>query len=117
MNAGIYSSTGALLVDSGPLAASGSGALVVSANTSMGINLPGGTWYYYAFSCTSTTPTFLAMNQNMLVAYALLRGVALRSVLASTPLANGALPLTMGNIPTLNAADVVYHPATLFSSR
>jgi hypothetical protein len=115
-NAGIYSMAGVKLLDSGPMAASGSGVVVVSANTAMNVLLQGGAWYYYAFSCTSGTPTFLAQNQNNIQAYIQLRGGTPRGVIASTQLSGGVLPATLGNIPTLAPAEAVYHPTVLFAS-
>jgi hypothetical protein len=117
LNAGIYNgATGALLVDSGAMPASTSGA-VVKVTPTVGASLvlvPG--WYYYAFSSNSTTATFLAMNQNNLVAYYAQSNGTPRNVLASTLAANGALPVTMGSIPALGGSDVVYHPCITLGS-
>jgi hypothetical protein len=115
-NAGIYSIAGVKLIDSGPIVASGSGVVSFSPSTSIGVTLPGGSWYYFAFSCTSSVATFLAQNQNNISAYIALRGGPPRGVLASTQLANGVLPATMGNISTLLPAELVYHTTCLFAS-
>jgi len=116
INCGIYSMQGIKLVDSGPMSASNSGVVVTSANTTMNVLLQGGAWYYFAFSCTSNTATFLAQNQNNLVAYISLRGGTPRGVVASSQLSGGVLPATLGNIQTLAPAENVYHPTVLFSS-
>jgi len=116
-NAGIYSQTGALLADSGAIACTTAqnGTVVVSTNTSIGVTVGPG-WYYFAWACTSTVPTFLAQSQNMLAAFNTLRGGTPRSVLASTNLAAGALPLSLGTFSGLSAGDIVYNPTVLFST-
>jgi len=113
VNVGIYSQLGTLIMDSGPMPVSGSAVTVVASNTSLNILMQPG-WYYYAFSCTSVTPTFLAINQNNIAAYYAFTGVP-RHVLASTPLSGGALPLSLGTILNLAESDVTYHPLVIFS--
>jgi hypothetical protein len=114
LNAGIYSNSGVLLIDSGAMAASGSGVVVTAANQAIGVTLAPG-WYYFAFSSNNTVATFLTMNQNNIAAYYTLIGGQPRTVIAATNASGGALPSTLGVIPTLSAADVVYHPLILFS--
>ena len=117
LNVGIYNATtGAILIDSGAMPAVTSGA-VIKVTPTVGPSLtlvPG--WYYYAFSSNSTVATFLAMNQNNLVAYYNQSNGTPRNVLASTLAAGGALPTNMGSIPTLGISDVTYHPCITFGS-
>jgi hypothetical protein len=72
-------------------------------------------WYYFAFTSNNTVATFLAVNQNNIIAYYAVSGGTPRNVIASTLASGGALPLTMGNIATLSPSDVVYHPIVIFS--
>jgi hypothetical protein len=112
-NFGIYNQDGSLRIDSGPMAVTGSGVVVFAANTAINVGMVPG-WYYFAFSCTSTAATFLAIDQNNIIAYYALSGGTPKNVLAASPLAGGALPLTLGNISTLSPSDVVYHPMVIF---
>ena len=112
-NFGIYNQDGSLLIDSGPMVVTGSGVVVFAANTAINVRMVPG-WYYFAFSCTSTAATFLAINQNNIIAYYALSGGTPKNILAASPLAGGALPLTLGNISTLSPSDVVYHPMVIF---
>jgi endoglucanase Acf2 len=112
-NTGIYNQDGTLLFDSGPMVVSGSGVVVFATNTAYNIRMVPG-WYYFAFSCTYTVATFLAMNQNNIIAYYALSGGTPKNVLVSAPLAGGALPLTLGVITALLPADTVYHPMVIF---
>jgi hypothetical protein len=115
LNVGIYDPNGNLLIDSGAIAATGSGVVVRNAPVvGAGLTLKAG-WYYYAFSSNSTVATFLAQNQNNIAAYYALAGGAPRNVLASTLETGGALPLSLGNTLSLVPADSVYHPTILFS--
>lgn len=113
-NAGIYSIDGTLLLDSGPLIVTGSGVVVTTPNTAYNVRMVPG-WYYFAFSSNSTVATFLAVNQNNIIAYYALSGGTPRNVLASKLAVGGALPGTLGTISTLSPADTVYHPMVIFS--
>jgi hypothetical protein len=114
INAGVYSVDGTLLLDTGPLVATGSGVVVNTPNTAYNVRMVPG-WYYFAFTSNNTVATFLAVNQNNIIAYYAVSGGTPRNVIASTLASGGALPLTMGNIATLSPSDVVYHPIVIFS--